>query len=131
MAPRFYPGAGPYRGTHVEYKGFEFNEAGIARCAVGPELYRAVTDVTANALEFAELIAPDDSQEYQRGFRSGVRVIPDFPYRVVPNPPMARWGGYVQNVASDAIIVEVGAKATRRYAVLRRTLEWLELVADR
>jgi hypothetical protein len=130
MAARFYKGAGPYRGKYVDYQGFDFNHAGIARCAVGPELHHAVSTVTRHALDFAELIAPSDSQEYQAGFRSGVHVIPDFPNRQLPNPPMARWGGYVQNVARDAIIVEVGAKATRRYRVLTRTLEWLELVAD-
>lgn len=130
MTARFHPGAGRFQGRHVSYEGFELNHAGMARCAVGPELYRAVHDVTSNALDFAQLIAPDDSREYQAGFRSGVRVIPDFPNRQGADPPMARWGGYVQNVASDSIIVEVGAKATRRYRILGRTLEWLELVAD-
>jgi hypothetical protein len=129
MAVRYHPGAGPWTGKHVHYGGFDFNHAGMARCAVGPELHSAVDDVTRNALEFAELIAPNDSQEYQRGFRSSVRVIPDYPNRQGADPPMARWGGYVQNVARDAIIVEVGAKATRRYRILGRTLEWLELVA--
>jgi hypothetical protein len=132
MDARFYQGAGPYRGRFVHYEGFDFNHAGIARCAVGPELRSAITAITGNALEFAQLIAPDDSGEYQAGFRSGVHEIPDMPFRVVdlPERHMARWAGYVQNVSRDAIIVEVGAKATRRYAILRRTLEWLEAVAE-
>lgn len=130
MAARFYRGAGRYEGRFVHYKGFDFNHAGIARCAVGPELHKAISTVTGHALDFAELIAPNDSNEYQAGFRSGVHVIPDYPNRQGADPPMARWGGYVQNVARDAIIVEVGAKATRRYRILGRTLEWLEQVAD-
>lgn len=130
MAVRFYEGAGPWTGKNIHYAGFDFSHAGIARCAVGRELHSAVSQVTRNALTFAELIAPNDSQEYQSGFRSGVRVIPDFPNRQGGDPPMARWGGYVQNVARNAIFVEVGARATRPYRVLGRTLEWLELVAD-
>jgi hypothetical protein len=109
---------------------FDYNYAGMARCAVGPELHRAIADMTRNALGFAELIAPSDSQEYSAGFRSDVRVIPDFPDRRGSDPPMARWGGYVQNVSSDAIAVEIGAKGARRHKVLGRTLQWLELMAD-
>jgi hypothetical protein len=130
MALRYHPGAGPWTGKVIRYGGFDYNFAGMARCAVGPELRHAVDDVTRNALEFAQLIAPADSREYGAGFRSGVRVIPDFPDRSGNDPPMARWGGYVQNVASDAIAVEIGAKNTRRYKVLTKTLEWLELVSD-
>lgn len=130
MAVRFHPGAGPWTGKYVRYAGFDYNFAGMARCAVGPELRKAVTEVTGYALDFAQLIAPSDSSEYQRGFRSGVRVIPDFPDRLGGDPPMARWGGFVQNVADDAVIVEVGAKATRSYRVLGRTLQWLESIAD-
>jgi hypothetical protein len=130
MAVRYHPGAGPWTGKVIRYGGFDYNFTGMARCAVGPELHRAVDDVTRNALGFAELIAPSDSPEYQAGFRSGVRVIPDFPDRSGADPPMARWGGYVQNVSNEAIAVEVGAKNTRRYKVLGKTLEWLQLVAD-
>ncbi len=130
MAARFHSGAGPWAGKNVHYGGFDYNFAGMARCAVGPELHRAVSEVTANALTFAELIAPNDSHEYQAGFRSGVRIIPDFPDRFGADPPMARWGGHVSNVARNAVIVEVGAKATRPYRILGRTLDWLETVAD-
>lgn len=130
MAVRFHQGIGPWQGKYVRYAGFDFNEAGMARCAVGPELRVAVAEVTAYALEYAQLIAPSDSREYQRSFRSDVQIIPDFPNRQRGDPPMARWGGHVQNVAESAIIVEVGAKATRPYRVLTRTLEWLETVAD-
>lgn len=129
MAIRYHVGAGPWTGKYVRYTGFDYNFAGMARCAVGPELRGAVADVTGNALEYAQLISPADSHEYQAGFRHGVRVIPDFPDRSGADPPMPRWGGYVQNVARDAIAVEVGAKATRRYKVLTKTLEWLELIA--
>jgi hypothetical protein len=130
MALRFHRGAGRWQGRHVSYEGFDFNPAGIARCAVGPELRYAVSDVTRNALEFAQLIAPSDTTGYQNGFRSGVEIIPDFPNRQGGDPPMARWGGHVQNISSAAIVVEVGAQKTRPYRVLGRTLEWLELVAD-
>lgn len=129
MVARFHPGVGPWRGKCVGYGGFDYNAAGMARCAVGQELRHAVDTVTGHALEFAQLIAPSDRREYQSGFRSGVRVIPDFPNRQGGDPPMARWGGYVQNVADTAILVEVGAKATRPYRVLGRTLDWLEMVA--
>jgi len=130
MVARFYPGAGPYNGRVIRYGGFDYNYAGMARCAVGPELRRAVDDVTRNALEYAQLISPADAQEYDAGWRSGVRVIPDFPDRRGADPPMARWGGYVQNVSSEAIAVEVGAKNTRRHKVLGKTLTWLALIAD-
>jgi hypothetical protein len=130
MAVRYHVGAGPWTGKYIRYGGFDYNFAGMACCAVGPELRHAVSEVTNFALEYAQLIAPSDSHEYQAGFRHGVRVVPDFPDRLGGDPPMPRWGGYVQNVAKDAVLVEVGAKATRRYKVLSRTLEWLELLAD-
>lgn len=129
MAARYHRGAGPWTGKYIRYGGFDYNYSGMARCAVGPELRSAVDDMTRNALAYAELISPDDSSEYEAGFRSGVRVIPDFPDRLGGDPPMARWGGYVQNISKDAVIVEIGAKATRRYRVLGRTLEWLEMIA--
>lgn len=130
MALRYHEGVGPWQGRNVRYGGFDYNFAGMARCAVGPELRVAVTQVTAQAMSYAEMIAPAGQPEYRSGFRTGVRVIPDFPDRFGSDPPMARWGGYVQNVASNAVTIEIGAKGERPYRVLTRTLDWLETVAD-
>lgn len=130
MAVRFHPGAGPWQGKHVRYAGFDYNHAGMARCAVGPELRRSVTIATGIALDYAQLIAPSHTMRYQNSFHSKVEVIPDFPDRQGADPPMARWGGTVWNDAPNAKIVEVGAKNTRPYRIFQRTLQWLELVAD-
>lgn len=125
MAARFYPGAGPFRGKHVEYHGFDFNREGIARCAVGPEIRATVQKVTTQALAYAQLVSPGDDGSYEQGFRSDVRIIPDYPFRSKPAPPMARWAGFVQNVSRSAILVEVGSDRTPAHRVLGRTLEWL------
>lgn len=130
MVARYHKGAGRWTGKVIRYGGFDFSYSGMARCAVGPELHRAIDDMTRNALEYAQLISPADAQEYDAGWRSGVRVIPDFPDRRGADDEMARWGGYVQNVSSEAIAVEVGAKNTRRHKVLGKTLTWLVLIAD-
>lgn len=133
MALQFHKGAGPYQGRFIHYKGFDYNREGIARCAVGPEIRRAVQAVTDMALAYAKMASPgDDAGRYDQGFRSDVRVIPDFPYRRIdaPDRRMPRWGGYVQNVSSLAILVEVGSDTYPAQRVLGQTLEWLELVAD-
>jgi hypothetical protein len=129
MVAHFRPGAGPWRGQYVSYEGFDFNPAGIARCAVGPELHRAISHLTDKALAYARLVSPGDEGSYQAGFRSGVHVIPDFPNRQGTDPEMARWAGYVQNVSRSAILIEVGSQNTPVYRPLGQTLEWLELVA--
>jgi hypothetical protein len=129
VAGRFYPGAGPFRGEHVHFAGFKPDKAGIARIAVGPELHHAISSAVNEAVVFAELIAPNDSSEYQASFFTDVLVVPDIPYRV-RGEPMARWSGRVGNSSRHAIFVEVGASATRDHRVMRRTLEWIELVAD-
>lgn len=129
MPGRFYPGVGPYRGNHVHFAGYEPSKTGIAKIAVGPEMKHAVGDLAGHALIFAELIAPNDSNEYQAAFSTDVLVVPDIPYRV-RGVPMARWAGRVINSSPHAIFVEIGGASTRDHRVMRRTLDWLELVAD-
>jgi len=130
---RFYKGAGPYRGDHVHFAGYEPDKPSIARCAVGPELHHAISTITDEAIGYAELIAPNDEGEYQASFRTDVLVAPDIPYRVI-GVPMARWSGRVVNDSRHAILVEVGGGNGERFSadhrVMRRTLEWIELVAD-
>jgi hypothetical protein len=129
MTARYYPRAGPYNGRNVNYRGFDPDKAGIAKIGIGPEVRHAIGDMTSNALHFAQIIAPNDTNEYQSSFGSRVEILPDFPDRMGADPPFPRWVGSVYNDASNAIIVEVGARSTRPYRVFRRTLEWLESVA--
>lgn len=129
MSKRYYPGAGPYRGRYVSYTGYDHSKSGTAACAVGPEIRHAVSDVVERAIGYAQLIAPNDSTEYQRSFDTDVVIVPDISFRV-RGEPMARWSGRVVNHSEHAILVEVGGKATPDYRVMRRTLEWIELVAD-
>lgn len=129
MAVRFYRDAGPYRGRSVNFAGYDFHRDGIAACAVGPELQRAVGEIARGAQEYAELISPSDTRVYQNSFSSGTRIIPDVPNRQGAGPPMPRWAGYLENDAPNVVLVEVGAQATRRYRVFRRTLEWVERTA--
>ncbi len=130
--PRFYPGAGPWSGKTVHYAGFEPDKEGIARCAVGPELRAAVSEIVHEAIIFSELIAPDDEGEYQASFFTDVLVVPDIPYRVI-GEPMARWSGRVGNSSRHAILVEVGGgngeRFTNDHRVMRKTLEWIESTA--
>lgn len=128
MPGRFYRGAGPYHGRVVSFTGYEPNRASIARCAVGPELHHAISAITEHARVFAELISPNDSSEYQASFTTEVHVVPDIPFRQ-RGEPMARWAGEVANISDHAILVEVGGQHTPDYRVMRRTLEWIELVA--
>lgn len=127
--PRFYPGAGPWSGNHVRFTGYGPDKPGLAKCAVGPELHHAVSEIVHGAIAFAELIAPDDSTEYQRSFFTDVKVVPDIPYRV-HGEPMARWSGRVGNSSDHAIIVEVGGNHTHDHRIMRRTLQWIEMVSD-
>lgn len=128
MPGRFYPRAGPWSGRHVRYTGFDFDRDGIARCAVGPELRDAVSSIAREAMGYAQLIAPPDSRRYLAGFSTDVEIVPDIPFRV-RGEPMARWAGRVVNDSSSAILVEVGDNQSGDGRVLRRTLEWIELVA--
>jgi hypothetical protein len=127
--PRFYPGAGPYRGKTIHFAGYEPDKLSIARCAVGPELHHAISTIVNEAIVFAELIAPNDSNEYQSKFFTDVQVVPDIPYRV-QGEPMPRWSGRVGNKSPHAILVEVGGNNTPDHRVMRRTLDWIEMVAD-
>lgn len=129
MVVRYYPGAGPYDGRHVSFKGYDHNQDCFPKIAVSGKIRHAVADLTGNALEFAQLIAPSDTRQYQASFHSNVEILPDFPDRQGFDPPFPRWVGTVYNDAPNAVVVEVGAKATPAYRVFQRTLAWLELVA--
>jgi hypothetical protein len=133
MGGRFYRRAGPWQGRHVRYDGFKFDEAGIARCAVGGELHHAVGDIVREAVNYSRLISPADEGEYVASFSTDTQIVPDIPYRV-RGEPMARWSGRVVNDSRHALLIEVGGGNNERFTpnhrVLRRTLEWIELVAD-
>jgi hypothetical protein len=124
---RFYPGVGPYHGKTVHYAGYEPSKEGMARCALGPEIHRALKSIVDEAIVYAELTAPNDTSEYQSAFFAEVIEVPDIPYRVL-GEPMARWSGRVGNSSPHAIVVEVGGHHTPEHRVLRHTLEWIELV---
>lgn len=133
MPGRFYGGAGAYRGKNVHFSGYQPDKPSIAKCAVGPELHHAVSSIVHAAIGYAELIAPNDEGEYQASFFVDVQVVPDIPFRV-RGTPMARWSGRVGNDSRHAILVEVGGgngdRFTADHRVMRRTLDWIELVAD-
>lgn len=124
---RFYPGAGPYRGKRVHFAGYEPDKVGIARCALGPEIHKAIKSIVDDAIMFAEITAPDDTGEYQSSFFTEVIEVPDIPYRV-RGEPMARWSGRVGNKSPHAIVIEVGGHHTPEHRVMRHTLEWIEMV---
>lgn len=124
---RFYKGVGPYRGKNIHFSGYEPDKLSIARCALGPEIHHALADLVKEAVVFAELIAPNDTSEYQASFSTEVIEVPDIPYRVI-GEPMARWSGRVVNSSPHAIIVEVGGHHTPEHRVMRRTLDWIEAV---
>ncbi len=132
---QFYQGAGRWAGKHIHYAGFEPDRPGIARVAVGHQLRHAVSQIVEHAIVYAELIAPNDEGEYQASFSTEVEIIPDIPFRVVAqDKPMPRWAGRVVNSSRHAILVEVGGGNGQRFSndhrVMRRTLQWIELVAD-
>jgi hypothetical protein len=129
--PRFYKGAGRWQGKVMRFDGYEPDREGLAQCAVGREIKRAVTTIVKEAIEYAQLIAPNDDGDYQRGFSTDVQIVPDIPYRV-RGEPMARWSGRVVNSVPHAILVEVGSGRNGQFEhrVMRRTLEWIEMVAD-
>jgi hypothetical protein len=128
--PRFYKGAGAYNGKAIRYLGYEPDKLGMAKCAVGPELKGALSTIVGEAIFYAELSAPNDTSEYQSSFFTEVIVVPDIPYRV-QGEPMARWSGRIGNKARHAILVEVGdGRGNLDYRVMRRTLEWIEVVSD-
>jgi hypothetical protein len=126
MPGRFYRAAPPYRGKRVDFAGYEFNRASIARLAVGPEMRDAMSDIVEEAIMYAQLIAPSDTHAYQSSFDTDVHVVQDIPFRV-RGDEMARWSGRVVNHDRSAIYVEVGSGDTGDGArVMRRTLEWIE-----
>lgn len=127
MPGRFYPGVGPYHGKTVSYTGYQPDRASIARLAVGPEMREAVADIVGEAIFYAQLIAPNDTSDYQSSFFTDVEIAPDRPGRV-RDEPMARWCGRVVNNDRSAIYIEVGAKDAEGYRVMRKTLEWIESV---
>lgn len=126
---RFYRGAGPWRGRHVSYDGYEFSRSGIAKVAVGPEMRHAMSDIVGEAIMYAQLIAPSDTHGYQSSFSTDVVIAPDIPFRV-RGDEMARWSGRVVNDDRSAIYVEVGGGNAPDRRIMRRTLEWIEAVAD-
>lgn len=128
MPGQFFKGAGPWRGRHISYDGFEPSKTGIAACAVGPEIRSAVGSIAREATMYAQLIAPSDTRGYQSGFRTEVQIVPDIPFRV-RGFPMRRWSGEVVNTDPSAIWVEL-AQGGDGHRVMRRTLEWIESVAD-
>lgn len=132
MPGRYYAGAGPWQGRHLRYTGYQPDRVSIARCAVGPEIHHALSRIVGGAIDYAQLIAPNDSGQYQSSFGTEVVLVPDIPYRV-HGEPMARWSGRVVNTDPDAIYVEVGsAGAAVQHSgarVMRRTLEWIESVS--
>lgn len=129
-----FRGAGPYRGKHVHFSGYELpNLAQITKIALGPELHHAISSIVRDAVIYAELIAPNDEGEYQASFDTDVIEVEDIPYRV-RGTPFPRWSGRVVNHSRHAILVEVGGgngnRFTADHRVMRRTLQWIELVAN-
>ncbi|HEX8632239.1 MAG TPA: hypothetical protein VF755_29120 [Catenuloplanes sp.] len=100
---------------------FVLDKAGIAACAVGPELRDAVHDVAASALPYAELISPTDSGEYLRSWEVVDTVVTD-----VGDPPMPRVAAQLANTAEHAILVEVGTPNSPAHRVLSKTLDWID-----
>lgn len=126
--PRFYPGAGAFHGKTVHFTGYAPSKEGIQRCALGPEIHHALSDLVEHALVFAELIAPNDTSQYQASFFSEVIEVADIPFRI-RGERMPRWSGRVGNSSEHAILVEVGAGHTPAYRVMGRTLDWIETVS--
>jgi hypothetical protein len=101
------------------------SKSGIARCAVGPELRRAVDDVAHLAKAYAEGIAPDGFEGYALKFE----VLQEKMYGYPDHHPMTRVSAVLINQAKTAILVEVGNATVQSYAVLEHTLDWLTTLA--
>lgn len=115
-----------FAGRHVRVD-YEPDKAGIARCAISnPDLAFAVLDTARKGMEYAVTISPRSRdtgpghQHYQDSF-----VIDPGTVRDIGHPPMARLAARLSNISAQATIVEVGAKRTRAYKVLAKTLDHL------
>lgn len=111
-----------FTGRHVIVS-FELDRAGLAKCAMGPELTAAVTHLATNtAKPYAERISPRSKRQHEHYADSFAVVIDS---EVIES--MRRVAARLVNTAAHAAAVEWGNAKThgRGHRVLGRTLDHL------
>jgi hypothetical protein len=103
---------------------FKLDRDGIAACAIGPELRRAVHAIAAAALPYAELISPIDTGDYERSWEIVDTIVTD-----IGDPEkMPRVAAQLANTSDHAILVEVGTPTSDPHRVLSKVLDWIEVL---
>lgn len=134
-----------YTGRHVIVD-FKLDVAGIAKCAMGPELRKGVTDIAENrALPYAKSISPRSKRRSKDGRAVDSKGRPHYQDsfkvktgNVVINQ-MRRVAARLWNVSPQAVVVEFGNSRNGGigHRVLGRTINYLngpvvgELYTDR
>ena len=115
-------------GWSVRVRRFDPNKSEIQRCASGPALRAAVTEIAHKGKQIAEATAPEGFEGYEYQFEVDVEVVPDIPYRR-QGEPMERVSAFLVNQSRLAVLVEVGGKNSEAYRILGRTLKWIDMQA--
>lgn len=107
-----------YRGRSVTVV-YQTNRAGIAECAVGPELRHAVGDIAERrARPYAISISPVETGEYVSSWR-----VENDHYTTIRD--MRRVAAWLVNFSDHAVYVEVGTGTNPAHHVLSKTLGYL------
>lgn len=112
----------------VRVRRYDPNQSEIERCASGPQLRAAVTEIAHKAKQVAEMTSPDGFEGYEYQFEVDVEVVPDIPFRR-QGEPMERVSAFLVNQSRLAVLVEVGGKFSEPYRILGRTLKWIDMQA--
>lgn len=115
-----------YQGVHVVVS-FDPDKAGIARCAVGPELAASVLLVADKGMVYAVAVSPRSKRPPTPGHRhyQDAFVVEPGTVHDIGHPPMVRVAARLMNISEQATVVEVGTPKSRKYRILGRTLDHL------
>jgi len=102
---------------------FVLDRAGIAACAVGPELRDAVHAIAASALPYAEMISPVDTGDYATSWEVVDTIVAD-----IGHPAMPRVAAQLANTSGHAVLVEVDTPNSPGRHILSRVLDWIDVL---
>lgn len=109
-----------FKGRHVEVR-FDMDRAGMAKCAMGPELASAVmTLAETEAKPYAIAISPRSNRQ-KLHYQDSFVVVPGTAWIAA----MKRVAARLYNLAPHATVVEVGTDRTPAHKVLGNTLNHL------